>query len=513
MGGTPNGRTDVKLDAYIRVSRVAGRGGDSFIAPADQRRQIEAYAAAHGHEIVEWWEDLDESGGTLHRPAFEQVRERLRSGEVDGVIAARLDRISRSVADVGRLVRDARNEGWNLIAIDLGVDLHGTNGRLVVNLLASVGEWELDRRAETWDAAQEDAVRRGIHIASRTPTGYRRRPDRRLEPDPAAAPVIAELFRRRAGGEGWTALANFLTESGVVGPYSANRWTPTAVQKLVRNRAYLGEARSGRHVNPNAHEPLVDRVVWEAANVNGHVSPSSGNGGALLAGLARCQGCRYVLKADTMKSRDGSRLALYRCRRHHPGGVCSAPATVMARLLDPYVEEAFLAALGADGPLAEAVASTRDVEEAARRVEDADHELRLFRDEPRILAALGAERFAEGLEIRAKALDEANRALADARRRSSLPFGDLTPGDLQAAWPTLSVEERRALISAALDAVVVRAVRGSGRAVPLEERVLLVWAGEAPDDLPRRGRRVPLAQFPWPDDSPADIRVASGENA
>jgi DNA invertase Pin-like site-specific DNA recombinase len=57
----------MKLDGYIRVSRVGKRGGDSFISPEDQREKIEGWAKLRGVEIVKWYTDLDQSGGKLSR--------------------------------------------------------------------------------------------------------------------------------------------------------------------------------------------------------------------------------------------------------------------------------------------------------------------------------------------------------------------------------------------------------------------------------------------------------------
>ncbi|MGA2320027.1 MAG: hypothetical protein ABSG95_04700 [Solirubrobacteraceae bacterium] len=47
-----------RTDGYIRVSRVLGRAGDSFISPAVQREQIEGWAKLRGVEIDAWHEDL-----------------------------------------------------------------------------------------------------------------------------------------------------------------------------------------------------------------------------------------------------------------------------------------------------------------------------------------------------------------------------------------------------------------------------------------------------------------------
>jgi DNA invertase Pin-like site-specific DNA recombinase len=495
----------MQLDGYIRVSRRGGREGESFISPQSQREAIQAYAASRGWTIATWHEDIDQSGGTLERPGFQEALARCRRGETGGIISAKLDRLSRSLAGIASLIDEAKQDGWHLVAVDFGLDVKTAPGRLVADILGAVAAWELEQRRQGWGEAQARAVARGVHIASRTPTGYRKREDGRLEPDPSAVPVIRELFRRRARGEGWTALARFLDESDVRGPYENSLWTAGAVSKIIRNRVYLGEARSGKHNNPDAHEPLVTRAEFEAAQGDRTVTTPRNGDGLLLAGLVRCAGCRYVVKPDTMKDRDGSRLGLYRCRGRHAAGKCPAPATIMARLLDPFVEAWFLAAVGADGPLAEAAEATKAIEEAVEAVTEAERELDEYLAAD-LASVVGAAKFRAGTEVRQQALDTARAELVVARQGSAF-FRDLTPGSMLEAWPSLSVSEKRHLLAATVDAVFIRAVRGSGRAIPPQERTRIFWRGEGPEDLPGRGRRVPLASFAWPD-GPANIGVA-----
>src|SRR3954470_15291624 len=83
--------TPTTLDAYVRVSSVRGRGGDSFISPAIQRERIAAWAAAHGHHIARVFEELDVSGGTVERPKLNVVMERIEAGETGGVVVFKLD--------------------------------------------------------------------------------------------------------------------------------------------------------------------------------------------------------------------------------------------------------------------------------------------------------------------------------------------------------------------------------------------------------------------------------------
>jgi site-specific DNA recombinase len=499
------------IDGYIRVSRLGGRSGDSFISVDQQRDAIEAYAKANGLMVGEWFEDLDESGATLDRPGLQKALARARERESGGFVAAKLDRISRSIGALAQLIEEARDGGWTLVAIDVGLDVRTAGGRLVADILGAVASWELERRRQDWDDAQGRAVARGVHVASRTPTGYVRGRDGRLEPHPIAGPAVTDLFERRAAGDGWTALAAFLNERHVVGPYGNRRWTASAVSKLIRNRVYLGEARSGKHVNADAHPPLVTREQFEAAQaMAGRPGRSARNGdGMLLSGLVRCGGCRYLVKPDRMRGRNGEKLGLYRCRASHAAGRCETPTSILARVIEPYIEAQFLAALAPGGPLAEASAVSADTDAAFAAVDDAEAELVAYRDTPGIVTAIGHDRFLEGLESRAKAVEEARVQARNAAGAPTLAAaGDLTPGALVDAWPSLTVAERRTLLSAAIDAVVLRPVRGRGEAVAVADRVVILWRGDAPADLPRRGLRVPLAPFPFPE-APAHVRMAA----
>ena len=100
-------------------------------------------------------------------------------GEADAVVVAKLDRLSRSVVDAGRLLEEARKRGFNIVALDLGLDLSTPTGELVANVLAAVAQWERrmigQRTSEalqvkiaggwtspSWEARVPRAVRRRI---------------------------------------------------------------------------------------------------------------------------------------------------------------------------------------------------------------------------------------------------------------------------------------------------------------------------------------------------------------
>jgi DNA invertase Pin-like site-specific DNA recombinase len=193
----------VKLIGYIRVSRVAGRNGDEFISPDVQRQAITTHAKANGHKIVKWAQDRDESGKTLERPGFKEALALVKDGKGEGICAAKLDRITRSVADLGRLIDQASEEGWNPIATDLGLAFTTPNGQLVANVLSSVAEWYRGQTRAGFEDAQARFVENGGHISPRVPFGYCRNGDRRLMRDPETAPHVREMFTDRVSAVEW----------------------------------------------------------------------------------------------------------------------------------------------------------------------------------------------------------------------------------------------------------------------------------------------------------------------
>jgi site-specific DNA recombinase len=457
----------MRLIGYVRVSRVAGREGESFISPIDQRQRIEAHAGANGHTVVDWQEDLDQPGSRYERPGFQRSIEAVEAGEADGICVARLDRFARSVADAAKAVERLEAAGGSLVAIDLGMDTSTSGGRLMRNVLMALAEFELERVRENWASAGTHAVERGVHVCRVAPVGYRKsgKDDKGpLEPDPEAAPIVRELFQRRGTGESWVSLCRFLDER--LPRENGKHWSKSTVMGVVGCRTYLGEARGGGVVKPDAHPPLITRGEFEAAQqvkADGRHDRS----GALLAGLLRCASCGHTL---TRKANGARGYANYKCRKQYGDGICDAPAGISIRNADGYVEREFLAMVEAEPITATGTPVDGSIEQALATLEAAERELVEYRD-TNLVTVIGAEAFTAGLMTRQEAVDAAGRNLSDANALS--PLAGIR--DLRSVWPDLDVRERRQLLAAVLDRAVVTPAPGSGRGAAVEDRVELVW--------------------------------------
>src|SRR5216684_6272901 len=111
----------MRLVAYIRQSREREEG----LSPESQRAEIEHWASApgRGREVEFLPPDLDWSGKSLERPSMREALRRVRVGEADGIVVSKLDRLTRSVGDLNALIGEAKAGRWNIVALDLGVDL------------------------------------------------------------------------------------------------------------------------------------------------------------------------------------------------------------------------------------------------------------------------------------------------------------------------------------------------------------------------------------------------------
>jgi DNA invertase Pin-like site-specific DNA recombinase len=132
--------TATRAIGYVRVS--TGEQSESGLGLKAQAAAIRAACEQRGWKLVEVREGVKSGARAHNRPVLRNVLAALRRGEADAVVVAKLDRLSRSVVDAGRLLEEVRRRGFNVVALDLGPDLSMPTGELVANVLAAVAQWE-----------------------------------------------------------------------------------------------------------------------------------------------------------------------------------------------------------------------------------------------------------------------------------------------------------------------------------------------------------------------------------
>ena len=156
---------------YIRVStRDQAESGASL---ESQRTKIEAYAVLHDLELVEVIEDAGFSAKSLDRPGMAELLRLIRGRKVGVVIIAKLDRITRSVRDLGELIDLFQRSGVEFASVADHIDTSTASGRLVLNVMGSVSQWEREAIGERTSEALAVMRSNGRRISRHAPYGYR----------------------------------------------------------------------------------------------------------------------------------------------------------------------------------------------------------------------------------------------------------------------------------------------------------------------------------------------------
>lgn len=203
--------------AYVRVS--TSEQADSGAGLAAQRATVDAEVARRGWTLGAVYEDAGASGKSLTgRPALAEALAALDRGDAAGLIVAKLDRLSRSVADAADLLDRAHRGGWSLVACDLGVDTSTPAGEAMANVMATFAQLE----------------RRMIGQRTRDALAARRAQGVRLgRPRTLPAEVVARIVTERCAGHGWTAIGKMLDEEAVPTAQGGAQWYPATVRAVV----------------------------------------------------------------------------------------------------------------------------------------------------------------------------------------------------------------------------------------------------------------------------------------
>ena len=188
-----------------------------------------------------------------------------------------------------------------------------------------------------------------------------------------------------------------------------------------------------------------------------------------------------MLKSDSMKDRDGTKLRLYRCRGESAKGECPAPASILGRLIEPHVVKHLTPAAGA--ARAEGTTIGKELKTAELECQRAQRSYDAF------TASFDPTERADVERKRELKADLSRRAeeLELARERAGL--ADLPDVEwLVDHFEAGSVAERRALIGKVFEGVVVSRAARRGQA-DTEQRVRLVQRGA--EELPAGVERLP----------------------
>lgn len=198
---------------YARVS--TDKQADQGVSLDAQRQKIKAMAVVQGAELAEVIVDGGESAKSLNRPGMERLLAMVDARQVDVVIIAKLDRLTRSVKDLAELLERLERRKVSLVSVAESLDTGSAAGRLVINIMTAVSQWEREAIGErTRDAMRHKRAKQ--ERVGNIAFGYRLAHDgKHLEPNPEEQQALAEIRRLRHAGHSMRRVASELNRQAL----------------------------------------------------------------------------------------------------------------------------------------------------------------------------------------------------------------------------------------------------------------------------------------------------------
>jgi DNA invertase Pin-like site-specific DNA recombinase len=154
--------------AYLRVS--TDKQADRGVSLDAQRAKLKTYAELYELDLVEVIVDAGQSAKSLDRPGLQRALAMLKAGEAEALLVVKLDRLTRSVVDLGTMVERYFAPGKAaLLSVGEQIDTRSAAGRLVLNVLASVSQWEREAIGERTATAMQHKAKQGEYTGGWAP--------------------------------------------------------------------------------------------------------------------------------------------------------------------------------------------------------------------------------------------------------------------------------------------------------------------------------------------------------
>ena len=216
---------------YVRVS--TDKQADRGVSLEAQVEKIRAMATVHDVELLDVVVDAGESAKDLDRPGMARVLDLVQSRAVEMVIIAKLDRLTRSVRDLAVLLEQFQRRGVSLVSVAESLDTGSASGRLVLNIMVSVSQWEREAIGErTRDAMAHK--RANFEFNGNAPFGFRLAADKRhVEPEPGEQAILLRIQTLRKSGKSLRKIADQLNRLEIR-TRQGSQWRHEYVARLLK---------------------------------------------------------------------------------------------------------------------------------------------------------------------------------------------------------------------------------------------------------------------------------------
>jgi DNA invertase Pin-like site-specific DNA recombinase len=262
----------VRCAIYTRKSSEEGLE-QSFNSLDAQREACCAYVLSQKHE---GWTALDDryddggfSGGTMERPALQQLLSDILAGKVNTVVVYKVDRLTRSLNDFSKIIEVFDSHGVSFVSVTQAFNTTTSMGRLTLNVLLSFAQFEREVTGERIRDKVAASKKKGMWMGGAIPLGY----DcvgHKLIVNPEDADTVIEIFRQYLCLGSVMKLKKHLEQEQILSKVRTSKdgntsggatYSRGALYHLLNNRVYIGEIVHRGQSYPGQHEAIVPQEL------------------------------------------------------------------------------------------------------------------------------------------------------------------------------------------------------------------------------------------------------------
>lgn len=272
----------VRCAIYTRKSTEEGLEQD-FNSLDAQREACEAFVKSQkglGWKVLrKRYDDGGISGGTMDRPALQELLADIEQGKVDLVVVYKVDRLTRSLMDFSKIIDTFDAKAVSFVSVTQQFNTASSMGRLTLNVLLSFAQFEREVTAERIRDKIAASKKKGMWMGGLPPLGYDA-VDKKLVVNEEEAKTVQFLFDRYLELGSIRRLKADADREGIVTKRrqyegrsaGAKSFTRGHLAQFLKNPVYVGEVMHRGEIYSGQHEGIISRNVWDAvqAKLNGN---------------------------------------------------------------------------------------------------------------------------------------------------------------------------------------------------------------------------------------------------
>jgi len=249
---------------YIRVSTQ--KQADEGFSLAAQRKELDAYCLALGWNVCDQhiYIDAGISGKSDDRPAFQAMMQAAKAGQIQRIVALKLDRIARNLKNLLQTVDELKACHCALVVKKESFDTSTPQGMFVLQMLGAVSELERSMISERVSSGRVEKATQGGFLGAPQVFGYVYS-DSDFTVNEGEAATVRSIFDLFLAGKSLNAIAKHLNESGAA-TKKGGSWYPVTVSKIIANGRYAGLAQWDGIEQQGEHPAIISKATYEQAH-------------------------------------------------------------------------------------------------------------------------------------------------------------------------------------------------------------------------------------------------------